>query len=92
MPVEDAPPAQRWRKQPHNCKRARISWHYCRKIANASDMSSNFGARWVLVSQVIKGFAAPESGSTYGRARELWEQLGSPTEYLRFPLGNRYTT
>ena len=39
------------------------------------------------VLQVIKGFAAPESGSTYGRARELWEQLGSPTEYLQVPFG-----
>jgi predicted ATPase len=39
------------------------------------------------VLQVIKGFAAPESGTTYGRARELWEQLGSPTEYLQVPFG-----
>jgi predicted ATPase len=39
------------------------------------------------VLQVIKGFAAPESGSTYGRARELWVQLGSPTEYLQIPFG-----
>ena len=34
----------------------------------------------------VKGFAAPETGHAYARARELWEQLGSPSEslYLRF--------
>jgi len=34
----------------------------------------------------VKGFAAPETGHAYARARELWEQLGSPLEslYLRF--------
>jgi predicted ATPase len=39
------------------------------------------------VLQVVKGFAAPESGHTYDRARELWEQLGSPSEFLRVPFG-----
>jgi predicted ATPase len=36
---------------------------------------------------VVKGFAAPETGQTYARARELWEQLGSPSEYLQVPYG-----
>jgi predicted ATPase len=39
------------------------------------------------VYQVVKGFAAPESGHTYARARELWEQLGSPSEFLQVPFG-----
>jgi class 3 adenylate cyclase/tetratricopeptide (TPR) repeat protein len=40
---------------------------------------------------VVKGFAASETGHTYARARELWEQLGSPLEYLRIPYGqSRY--
>ena len=40
---------------------------------------------------VVKGFAAPETGHTYARARELWEQLGSPLEYLWIPYGySRY--
>jgi class 3 adenylate cyclase/predicted ATPase len=39
------------------------------------------------VLQVVKGFAAPESGHTYDRARELWEQLGSPSEFLQIPFG-----
>jgi class 3 adenylate cyclase/predicted ATPase len=39
------------------------------------------------VLQVVKGFAAPESGHTYGRARELWEKLGSPSEFLQVPFG-----
>ena len=34
-----------------------------------------------------KGYAAPETGDTYARARELWEQLGSPLEFLRVPFG-----
>jgi class 3 adenylate cyclase/predicted ATPase len=34
---------------------------------------------------VIKGYAAPEAGHALERARELWERLGSPTEYLHIP-------
>ena len=33
----------------------------------------------------VKGFAAPETGHAYARARELWEQLGSPSEFLQVP-------
>jgi class 3 adenylate cyclase/predicted ATPase len=39
------------------------------------------------VLQAVKGFAAPETGRAYDRARELWEQLGSPPEFLRIPYG-----
>jgi predicted ATPase len=35
----------------------------------------------------VKGPAAPESGHLYARARELWEQLGSPPEFLRVAYG-----
>src|SRR6266702_2986431 len=35
----------------------------------------------------VKGLAAPEAGHAYARARELWEQLGSPSEFLRVPCG-----
>jgi predicted ATPase len=39
----------------------------------------------------VKGFAAPETGDAYARARELWEQLGSPGEFLQIPYGqSRY--
>jgi class 3 adenylate cyclase/predicted ATPase len=31
---------------------------------------------------VVKGYAAPETGDVYARVRELWEQLGSPSEFL----------
>ncbi len=34
-----------------------------------------------------KGQAAAESGQAFARARELWEQLGSPPEYLQVPYG-----
>jgi len=35
----------------------------------------------------VKGYAALETGKAYARARELWEQLGSPTEFLQIPYG-----
>jgi predicted ATPase len=38
-----------------------------------------------------KGFAAPATGLAYASARELWEQLGSPSEFLQIPYGqSRY--
>jgi class 3 adenylate cyclase/predicted ATPase len=43
------------------------------------------------VLQVVKGQAAPESGQAFARARGLWEQLGSPSEFLHVPYGqSRY--
>src|SRR5262249_42909953 len=39
----------------------------------------------------VKGYTAPETGQAYARARELWEQLGSPSEFLWVPVGqSRY--
>jgi class 3 adenylate cyclase/predicted ATPase len=39
----------------------------------------------------VKGFAALETGEAYARARQLWEQLGSPAEFLQVPYGqSRY--
>jgi class 3 adenylate cyclase/predicted ATPase len=35
----------------------------------------------------VKGFAAPETGHACARARELWEQLGSPSEFLQVAFG-----
>jgi len=35
----------------------------------------------------IKGFAAPETGQAFARARQLWEQLGFPSEFLHIPYG-----
>ena len=43
------------------------------------------------VLHVVKGHAAPETGQTYIRARALWEQLDSPSEFLGVPYGqSRY--
>jgi predicted ATPase len=39
------------------------------------------------VLHAVKGHAAPETGHAYARARELWEQLGSPLEFLGVPYG-----
>jgi predicted ATPase len=51
------------------------------------ELRSSLGA----VLLVVKGYAAPETGDAYGRARELWEHLGSPSEFLRVPFGqSRY--
>jgi class 3 adenylate cyclase/predicted ATPase len=47
------------------------------------ELRSGLGA----VSMVWKGFAAPETGQAYARARALWEQLGSPSEFLQVPYG-----
>jgi class 3 adenylate cyclase/predicted ATPase len=41
---------------------------------------------WIALGAVllaVKGFAAPETGHAYARARELWERLGSPSEFLQ---------
>jgi predicted ATPase len=39
----------------------------------------------------VKGAAALETGDAYTRARELWERLGSPSEFLQVPHGqSRY--
>jgi predicted ATPase len=47
------------------------------------EFSSALGAALIAV----KGFAAPETGQTLARARELWEQLGSPVEFRHVPFG-----
>jgi class 3 adenylate cyclase/predicted ATPase len=39
------------------------------------------------VLQAVKGVGAPETGHAYRRARELWEQLGSPSGFLQVPHG-----
>jgi len=39
------------------------------------------------VLTAVKGQAAPETGHVYARARELWEQLGFPSEFLHIPYG-----
>ena len=36
---------------------------------------------------IVKGGSAPETGHALARARELWEQLGSPAEFLQIPYG-----
>jgi class 3 adenylate cyclase/predicted ATPase len=46
------------------------------------ELRSSLGA----VFLAVKGQAAPETGQAYARARELWEQLGSPAEFLQIPF------
>lgn len=45
---------------------------------------------WSLLGaalRFVKGQATPEMGHAFARARELWEQLGSPSEFLHIPYG-----
>ncbi len=39
------------------------------------------------VLMAVKGYAAPETGKIFARARDLWEQLGSPSEFRQVPYG-----
>jgi len=49
-----------------------------------------FGALGAVLN-AVKGQAAPETGHAYTRARELWEELDSPLEFLGVPHGqSRY--
>ncbi len=50
------------------------------------EFRSSLGA----VMLAIKGFGAPETGEAYARARELWERLGSPAEFLQIPFGQSF--
>jgi class 3 adenylate cyclase/predicted ATPase len=47
------------------------------------ELCSGLGA----VLNVVKGYAAPETGQVFARARVLWERLGSPSEFVRIPYG-----
>jgi class 3 adenylate cyclase/predicted ATPase len=38
----------------------------------------------------VKGFAAPETGQAYARARQLWEELDFPSEFLHVPYGQSF--
>jgi hypothetical protein len=51
------------------------------------EFRSSLGA----VLRFVKGQGAPETGRAFARARELWDQLGSPSEFLQVPYGqSRY--
>ena len=42
------------------------------------------------VLQAVKGNAAPETRDAFVRARQLWEQLRSPSGFLRIPYGQSF--
>jgi predicted ATPase len=59
----------------------------CERQRHELELRSALGA----VLMLVKGFAAPEPGDVYARARELWEQLGCPSEFHQVPYGqSRY--
>ena len=60
------------------CKRGWTSWRCCRTPPTDRDRSSIWSALGAVL-QAVKGQVAPETGHAYTRARELWEQLGSPS-------------
>ena len=47
------------------------------------DYCSSLGA----ALRFVKGQASPEMGYAFARARELWEQLGSPSQFFHIPYG-----
>ena len=47
------------------------------------ELCSSLGA----VLFAVKGWAAPDTGRAYARARVLWDQLGSPAEFVHILLG-----
>jgi hypothetical protein len=47
------------------------------------DLQTSLGS----VRLAISGYAASRTGQSYGRARELWEQLGYPSGFLSVPWG-----
>jgi class 3 adenylate cyclase/predicted ATPase len=49
-----------------------------------------FWAALGAVFRYVKGQATPEMGHAFARARELWEQLGSPSQFLHIPYGQSY--
>jgi predicted ATPase len=53
------------------------------RLRQELELRSGLGAALMIA----KGFAAPETGRAHARARELWEQLSSPSEFLHIPLG-----
>jgi len=66
------------------------SWRCCRTTPNVSDRSSNFALPWARCCKPSKGNAAPETGDAFVRARQLWEQLRSPSGFLRIPYGQSF--
>jgi len=50
------------------------------------EFCSSLGASF----RFVKGLASPQTGKAYARARELWEQLGSPSEFLQVPFGQSH--
>jgi hypothetical protein len=58
---------------------------------NRKRQALEFWSALGAVLLVIKGYGAREVGDAYARARKLWEELGSPSEFLRIPFGqSRY--
>ena len=63
--------------------RERLAARHRERQRQELEFRSSLGA----VLQAVNGFAAPEAGHAYTRARELWEQLGFPSEFLLVPFG-----
>jgi hypothetical protein len=62
---------------PDNPERRRQELEFCSSLSAAL--------------RATKGQGATETGRCYARARELWERLGSPSEFLQIPYGqSRY--
>ena len=63
------------------------SWRCCSIPPNARRQELEFRVALGAVLMAGKGVGAPQTRQAYARARELWEQLGSPSEFLNIPYG-----
>src|SRR6266436_4286082 len=86
-PVVGPPPARRWRKRPAQFQKGLDQLTLLPDTPERQRQELEFLSALGAVLQAVKGVAAQETGHAYARARELWEQLGSPSEFLRIPYG-----
>lgn len=56
------------------------------KSAERKRQELEFHAALGTALRAVKGFAAPETGRAWSRARELWEEQGSPQEFINIPF------
>jgi hypothetical protein len=86
-PVGGPPPARRRQKRPPNFENALDQLALLPDNPERQRQELEFCSALGAALMAAKGYAAPETGHAHARARELWEQLGSPSEFLRIPYG-----
>jgi predicted ATPase len=86
-PVIDPPPVRQWRKRLRSFQKALDQLMLLPDTPQRQRQELEFCSALGAVLFAVKGCAGLETGRAYARARELWEQLGSPSEFLHVPYG-----